>query len=253
MNNPFETYPQTFADIYRRRHKCPTIMLYMDDDLEASGEAKLNAKKKEHWVRDECASGACEYCHGWQYNEWFQEKPTDEEVREYILKQQIKCDLAKKVKRKKYNELIYGEEKNNAQLITLCINKGYIQVPKLAEEIISVIIKANYACLVDAKATIELYGKSETELLPHIHILTKKVKPDGAVSQVFRRKLQGDKYQVYRVDVKTLPYECGEDYVMGHKGGGVDEGDTSWNKMAAVIKDKEYRSIHNLKDLYDLA
>ncbi|AXQ65805.1 MAG: putative replication initiation protein [Cressdnaviricota sp.] len=243
MNNPFETYPQTFADIYRKRHKCPTIMLYIDDDLEASGEAKLNATKKEHWVNDECASGACEYCHGWQYNEWFQEKPTDEQVRELILKQQIKCDLAKKVKRTKYNELIYGEEKNNAQLITLCIDKDYKQVPKLAEEIISVIIKANYECLRDAQAAIEVFGKSETELNPHIHIVTKKVKSPGAVAQVLRRKLQKDKYQVYRVDVKDMPYQAAYDYVAGNKEGA---------KLAATQKDKEYRSTHNLKDIYEL-
>lgn len=46
MNNPFETYPNTFAEIYRKRHKCGTVMLYTDDDLEASGEPKLNAKKR---------------------------------------------------------------------------------------------------------------------------------------------------------------------------------------------------------------
>jgi hypothetical protein len=253
MSNPFETYPQTFAELYRKRHQCPTIMLYSEEDKDASGEPKLNARKQEHWVNEACAYGQCEYCHGYQYNEWFNEKPTEEEISSRILREQIKCDMAKKVKRKKYNEILNGADKNNGQLITLCIDKDYKQVPKLAEEIISVIIKAQYDCLLDSKATIELYGKSETELLPHIHILTKKLKPDGAVAQLFRRKFVKDKYQVYRVDVKTLPYESGEDYVMGHKGGGVDEGDTSWNKMAAVIKDKEYRSIHNLKDIYDIA
>nr|QNG41060.1 hypothetical protein [Pygoscelis antarcticus] len=243
MINPFETYPQTFAAILRKRHTCETVMLYCDDDIEPNGEPKLNAQKKEHWVREECAEGACEYCHGWQYNEWFQEKPTDPEVQELILKQQIKVDLAKKVKRKKYNELINGADKNNGQLITLCIDKGYQQVPKLAEEIISVIIKADYDCLLDAQATIELYGKSETELLPHVHIVTKKLKPDGAVAQLFRRKFVKDKYQVYRVDVKTLPYESAEAYVMGEKEGA---------KLAATAKDKEYRLKNNLQDIYDL-
>jgi hypothetical protein len=152
-------------------------------------------------------------------------------------------DLAKKVKRKKYNELINGADKNNGQLITLCIDKDYKQVPKLAEEIISVIIKADYDCLLDAQATIELYGKSETELLPHIHIVTKKLKPDGAVAQLFRRKFQKDKYQVYRVDVKTLPYESAEAYVMGEKEGA---------KLAATAKDKAYRQANGLQDIYDL-
>ncbi len=243
MINPFETYPQTFAAILRKKHTCETIMLYADEDREPNGEPKLNARLQEHWVREECAEGACEYCHGWQYNEWFQEKPTDPEVQELILKQQIKVDLAKKVKRKKYNELINGADKNNGQLITLCIDKGYQQVPKLAEEIISVIIKADYDCLLDAQATIELYGKSETELLPHVHIVTKKLKPDGAVAQLFRRKFVKDKYQVYRVDVKTLPYESAEAYVMGEKEGA---------KLAATAKDKEYRLKNNLQDIYDL-
>jgi len=243
MNNPFETYPQTFADIYRKRHTCETVMLYCDADLEANGEPKLNAQKKEHWVNEECAWGYCEYCHGWRYNEWFHEKPTDLEVQELILKQQIKCDLAKKVKRKKYNELINGADKNNGQLITLCIDKEYKQVPKLAEEIISVIIKADYDCLLGARASIELYGKSETELLPHIHIVTKKLKPDGAVAQLFRRKFVKDKWQVYRVDVKTLPYESAEAYVNGDKEGA---------KLAATVKDKEYRQANGLQDIYDL-
>jgi hypothetical protein len=243
MNNPFETYPQTFANIYRKRRKCPTVMLYCDEDKEPNGEPKLNAREKEHMVEEACVYGQCEYCHGWQYNEWFQEKPTEEEVAQLILKQQVKCDMAKKVKRKKYNELINGAEKNNGQLITLCINKGYIQVPKLAEDIISVIIKADYDCLLDAKATIELYGKSETELLPHLHIVTKKCKPDGAVAQVFRRKLQKEQWQVYRVDVKSLPYDAAENYVMGEK-------DDSKDK--SLKKDKEYRLKNNLQDIYYL-
>nr|QNG41050.1 hypothetical protein [Pygoscelis antarcticus] len=243
MINPFETYPQTFAAILRKKHTCETIMLYADEDREPNGEPKLNARLQEHWVEEACAYGQCEYCHGWQYNEWFQEKPTDSEVQELILKQQIKVDLAKKVKRKKYNELINGADKNNGQLITLCIDKDYKQVPKLAEEIISVIIKADYDCLLDAQATIELYGKSETELLPHIHIVTKKLKPDGAVAQLFRRKFQKDKYQVYRVDVKTLPYESAEAYVMGEKEGA---------KLAATAKDKAYRQANGLQDIYDL-
>ncbi len=252
MNNPFETYPNTFAEIYRKRHKCETVMLYTDDDLEASGEPKLNAEKKEHWVNEACAEGWCEYCHGWQFNEWFQEKPTNEDVNELIMNQQLKCDLAKKVKRKKYMEKFNGEDKNNGQLITLCIDKDYKQVPKLAEEIISVIIKTDYDCLLDAQATIELYGKSETELTPHIHIVTKKLKPDGAVAQLFRRKFIKPKWQVYRVDVKPLPYECGEDYVNGNKGEPSEAEANSWNKMDAVKKDREYRLKHNLRDIYPL-
>ena len=60
MNNPFETYPNTFAEIYRKRHKCETVMLYKDEDLEANGEARLNAKKHEHWGNGACSEGWCE-------------------------------------------------------------------------------------------------------------------------------------------------------------------------------------------------
>lgn len=147
------------------------------------------------------------------------------------------------MKRKKYMEYFNGAEKNNGQLITLCIDKEYKQVPKLAEEIISVIKLTDYDCLLDAAATIELYGKSETELNPHIHIATKKLKPDGAVAQLFRRKFIKAKWQVYRVDVKGLPWDSAIDYV-----GGIKEG----AKLAATEKDKEYRLKHNLQDIYDL-
>ncbi len=243
MSNPFETYPNTFAEIYRKRHKCETVMLYTDDDLEASGEAKLNAEKKEHWVNEECAAGYCEYCHGWRYNEWFQEKPTNEEVNDMIMKQQLKCDMAKKVKRKKYMELRNGADINNGQLITLCIDKDYKQVPKLVGDIISVIIKTDYDCLLDAAATIELYGTNKL-WNPHIHIATKKLKPNCAVAQLFRRKFVKDKYQVYRVDVKDLPMSAAMAYVGGHK--------DSPEKNEASEMDREYRNENSLEPIYDL-
>lgn len=243
MNNPFETYPNTFAEIYRKRHKCETVMLYTDDDLEASGEAKLNAEKKEHWVNEACAEGWCEYCHGWQYNEWFQEKPTNEDVNELIMNQQLKCDLAKKVKRKKYMEKFNGEDKNNGQLITLCIDKDYKQVPKLAEEIISVIKETQYKDIIDGYAVIEVTG-DDMEWNPHIHCVTKKVGKAGALAQVLRRKFINEKYQIYRVHIEPVKYERGLTYM---------EGDKIDDKLPQVEADKKYRNDNKLKRLYNLS
>ena len=159
------------------------------------------------------------------------------------MKQRLKCEMAKKVKRKKYMELYNGTDKNNGQLITLCIDKEYKQVPKLCGDIISVIIKAEYDCLLDAQATIELYGTNKV-WNPHIHIATKKLKPNGAVAQLFRRKLVKDKYQVYRVDVKDLPYDSACAYVGGFK--------DSPEKNEASEMDREYRNEHSLEHIYEL-
>lgn len=214
--NPFETYAQTFADILRKRHICPTIWKYDPEDIRSDGEAELNAKKYEYWVNDACAEGHCEYCYGARYNEWFEEKPTEDEIGLHLVKHQIKCDMAKKVKRKTYNELLVKNSGETAQLITLCIDKEYKQIPKVAELILGVISQTNYSFLVDAVGTIEVYGE-DSNWNPHIHIITRKVKRCGQVAQVLRRKFQTPKYQVYRIDVKELPYNSGLEYVMGEK------------------------------------
>lgn len=239
--NPFETYPETIQKIYREKHKCPTIWKYDEKYINGSCEANVDTKKCEYWENEECALGYCEYCNGWRWNEYFQEKPTDEEINDLILKQLIKCEMAKKEKRKKRNEIIYGSNKNNGQLITLCIDKEYIQVPKLATEIISVIRSTDYQCISDSKAVIELYGENGWN--PHIHIVTKKLKQNGQLAQLFRRKFVKQKYQCYRVDVKDMPYESALAYVMGEK-----ESD----KIEMLEKDMEYRKKNNLQDVYDI-
>lgn len=239
--NPFETYPEMIKEIYRKKHVCPSIWKYDEKYLNGTSEALPSTKQDEHWVNDECAAGYCEYCNGWRWNEWFQEKPTDEEINDLILKQIIKVEMAKKLKRKKKNEIIYGTNTNNGQLITLCIDKDYAQVPKLATEIISVIRSSDYQCIDGCKAVIELYGENGWN--PHIHLATKKLKQNGQVAQLFRRKFVKNKYQCYRVDVKELPYESALAYVMGEK-----END----KIEMLEKDMKYRKENKLLSIYDI-
>ncbi len=239
-NNPFETYPETFRSILRKRFVCPTLWKYDDKDIRADGEAEIHARKYEYWVNDECAAGACLFCLGRQHNEWFQEKPSDTEIDDWILKNQIKCELAKKAKRKRYNEILMGNEKNNGQLITLSLDQKYQQIPKLFADIIAEIRKADYEFLLGAFATLEVYGK-DGNYNPHCHIITKKIKNPGVVTQAFRRKFIKDKWQCYRVHIRELPYEAGDIYCQGIK-------ETS--KQDAVAKDEKYRQDNNILSYY---
>lgn len=241
-HNPYENYPEMLKTILSKRHICPTIWKYEDSDKHPNGEIKAEAKKSEYWVNEACAHGYCEYCYGHRFNEWFLEKPTAQQIEEWILCQRIKSDLAEKVKRQEYRKMLHRQNPDaEGQLITLAIDKDYEQVPKLFLEIISVIRLANYDCLIDSIATLEI--NTENGKRPHIHILTRKVKKPSYVAQMFRRKFIKDKYQVYRVDVTSLPYKAGLDYIHGEK--------TS-KKQEYVQKDAEYKEKNNLLSHYDI-
>jgi hypothetical protein len=125
----------------------------------------------------------------------------------------------------------------------LCIDKDYKQIPKLYGDIVSQIKQANYGFMSEAKAVLEVH--TEQGIRPHIHVLTKKIKKAGYVSQILRRKFQNDKYQIYRIDVKPLPYEAGEEYIKGNKG----ELFTGEHKAACVQKDRDYRMENKIENL----
>ena len=101
-DNPYEKYPEIFRSILKKKHSCPTYWDYDDEDKLPCGEIKHDAKLNEYWVNEECANGCCEYCYGHRYSEWFAEKPTEDDISDFILKERIKCDMAEKVKRKVY-------------------------------------------------------------------------------------------------------------------------------------------------------
>lgn len=244
--NVYDKHRDIITKLLRTRYICPTYFDYADEDREPDGEPKFGAKKKEYYRNEDCPHW-CEYCMGWRYNEFFYNdgnKPSEDEINEYILKEHIKCDLAEKEKRKKYNEILNNGdgEQHDGQLITLCIDKDYKQVPKLALEIISVIRNTNYSFIEDGYACVEVHG-SDGAFNPHIHIVTKKVKRNGVVAQNLRRKFQVPKYQIYRVDVKELPYNIAWDYVGGTK---------TDVKLAQSIKDIEWRKENGIESLYEL-
>lgn len=227
--NPFENFPDLFFDVFAKQHICPTVEVW-DEKL------KQNV---EYYTDELCINGCCEYCYGHRYNEWFAEKPTKEEVKELVLKQQLKCDLAQKHQKEKLRNAKLDVQ-DQAQIITLCINKEYKQIPDLFRDIIDKIRAADYVFLYDCYAVCEVYGKDDN-WNPHIHIVTKKVKRNGQIAQVLRRKFQNDKFQVYRVDVKPLPYKVGVDYLNAGKIAA---------KLEATEKDKEYREANNLDNIY---
>lgn len=229
--NPFENYPELFEDVFMKKHECPTVTLWNEEE-------KTN---HEYYTDELCINGCCEYCYGHRYNEWFAEKPTLEEVREYILRQKLKCDLAEKQKKNNEKKAML-KIKDEDQLITICINQDYKQIPDLFRDIIAVIRDAKYSFLMDANAVCEVTGKNG-KFNPHIHIHTRKIKRDGQVAQVLRRKLVNEKYQVYNIDVKSLPRKEAMDYVEGYKTG---------DKLEATAKDKEYREANNLDHIYEI-
>lgn len=229
--NPFENHPELFEQVFKAKHKCPTVEIYNKD-------TNCNI---EYLTDELCVNGCCEYCCGNRYNEWFATKPSDEAVRSLVLKMRIKSDMATKHNKKAYNKLLAtaGDE---GQLVTLCIDKKYQKIPDLFLEIKSRIQEANYSCLCDAYIVLEVYGK-DNNFNPHIHIITRKIKANSAVAQLLRRKFQNDKYQIYRVDVAARPYTCIDQYI---------QGDKQANKLGATAKDKEYREANNLMHVYKL-
>ena len=103
--------------------------------------------------------------------------------------------------------------------------------------------KSNYGFMSEAKAVLEIH--TEQGIRPHVHIITRKIKKPGYVSQILRRKFQNDKYQIYRIDVKPLPYEAGADYIKGDKGGE----ETDVVKTALVQKDRDYRMENKIENI----
>jgi hypothetical protein len=242
-DNPFLKHQDLLVKLLKEKHHCPTVWQYDPKDIRPDGEAELNAVKQEYWVNEECGGGYCEYCYGHRYNEYFEEKPTMEDVIALLRKKQLKTDRAQLIRDKEYKKELYGYDENNGQLITLCIDKDYKQIPKLYGDIVSQIKQSNYGFLSKAQAVLEIH--TEHGIRPHIHLLTEKIKKAGYVSQILRRKFQNDKYQIYRIDVKQLPYEAGADYIRGDKGGE----ETDVVKTALVQKDREYRMRNKIENL----
>ena len=203
-DNPFLKHQDLLVKLFKEKHHCPTTWQYDPKDIRPDGEAELNAVKQEYWVNEECGGGYCEYCYGARYNEYFEEKPTMEQLIALLREKQLKTDRAQLIRDKEYKKELYGHDECDGQLITLCIDKDYKQIPKLYGDIVSQIKQANYGFMSEAKAVLEVH--TEQGIRPHIHIITKKIKKAGYVSQILRRKFQNDKYQIYRIDVKPLPY-----------------------------------------------
>ena len=232
--NPYSQNPSLFFDLFKRRHICPTYWSYAKE---------TDGFQTEFMLEENCINGCCSYCYGHDYNEMFAEKPNDEQVYKKIEECRIKCDKSMEEQRKAYNLKKFGEDENDGYLITLSIDKAYLQVPKLAEEIISVIKETQYKDIIDGYAVIEVTGE-DMEWNPHIHCVTKKVGKAGALAQVLRRKFINEKYQIYRVHIEPVKYERALTYM---------EGDKIDDKLAQVEADKKYRNDNKLKRIYNLS
>jgi hypothetical protein len=127
----------------------------------------------------------------------------------------------------------------------MSIDKAYLQVPKLVEDIMAELKQTQYKDITDGLASIELWsGGNDESWNPHIHILTRKSCEPGALAQTLRRKFIKDKWQIYRINVVNTNYDNTIDYIDGVKEGA---------KLPYVEKDIKYRNENNLQHRYELS
>ena len=107
----------------------------------------------------------CCKCDG-RFNQFFENKPTDEEIREFCRALYIKGERAKQHAEKRRRALM-AETTDDAQFITITIDQAYEQYIKAMYEIIDRIRKSNYKWMgEDAIASFEFYGKEKQRLKP---------------------------------------------------------------------------------------
>jgi len=167
---------------------------------------------------------------------------TDEEIKETAMKF-MKCDVDE-LEGRKHAVNVYLKEHSpehvKSQMITISVDQKLTPTEAIEVQftIIEKIKLANYKCLANVSHTFEYYTKEGFN--PHIHIVTDKIKSDGQVAQLIRRKLK-DMPAAYRIFVNTLNYQAHTDYMHGDK---TDE------KMDYVEKDEIFREIHHIENIY---
>jgi len=125
------------------------------------------------------------------------------------------------------------------QLITISIDKHLSENDAVIKQydIIQRIKDANYKDLQSVRYTFEYFSK--TGFNPHIHIVCDKIKSNGQIAQLIRRKLKKVP-EVYNIDVLALDFESADNYIRGLK---------KDDKMDDVDKDIEFRKDRNIDDI----
>lgn len=234
--NPYDQNPSLFFDLFKKRHICPTYWSYAKE---------TDKMKTEFMLEEDCINGCCSYCYGHDYNEMFAEKPTDEQVYKKIEECKVRCDVAARQRASARKAKLYEGDKHDGLFVTMSIDKAYLQIPKLCEDIMAELKQTQYKDITDGLASLELWsGGNDESWNPHIHILTRKSCEPGALAQTLRRKFVKDKWQIYRINVVNTNYNNTIDYIDGVKEGA---------KLPYVEKDIKYRNENNLAHRYELS
>jgi len=143
---------------------------------------------------------------------------TDQEIEETAMKF-MKCDVDE-IEGRKHAVNVYLKEHSpehvKTQMITISVDQNLppAEAVALQFKVMEKIKTANYKCLANVSYKFEYYTKEGFN--PHIHIVTDKIKSDGQVAQLIRRKLK-DLPGAYRIFVNTLNYQAHADYLNGCK------------------------------------
>ena len=214
-------------EILKRRHSCNEKYLWGN---------------RSTYIKPECLQGCC--CEG-KYNEYFEKKPSEDEIHAWLSAFSIKGEQARRhadiVREAKINE-----GSSNAQLITINIDQNSKQPEKYLYAILDKLRqgKKKKWLSADALASFEFYGADEN-WNPHFHCVITKTVSAGTVAQSLNRifyetktKERIKEFGLYKpCNVIDLPKEAGLNYI---------NGDKALAKMGAVDKDHQYREERNI-------
>lgn len=188
----------------------------------------------------------CKY--GNRYSCIFRNKPTPDEIEEYITMLDIKFELAQEETRIRKAKL-FAKHNDHGQLISIMLDKDYKQIPELMGDILNELKCYKDITENDAVASVEIEG--ENGYNPHIHVAVRKVKAPSALAQPLYLKFVADKngkrrekWQCYRISVDDMPYGAASKYVYGEK--------TSDEKKEKCKIDQKWRIENSMKSVYHI-
>ncbi|AXF52710.1 MAG: putative replicase [Cressdnaviricota sp.] len=230
-------YP--WDDAVRTAHICQHTTI----DL-GSGKIPVNAKAYKLSCCNRCV------CEG-MYNEFFVEKPTNEEVQKFCQDLYIKGERAKQYAEDR-RKALFNSLQESAQIITINFDKG--TSPEIIQDVLQEIANVNYNWLAsDAIACIEFFSSQSPDKPenPHVHIATKRQndkngKPIKAtnIAQQIRRKYKNLQC-VYGVNGQERTWNIAKSYVDGSCASKSD-GNPPGDKWVYTEQDIKHRLMHDI-------
>lgn len=193
-------------------------------------------------------------CDG-HYNEFFVNKPTNEEVNSFCEALYIKGEKAKAIAQARRDKLT-ANNTDNYYNVTISIRNDYKQAVKAQYAILDklrTVNNKNFSGKV-GQVVFEYYtGEDGENWNPHIHCVVPKIpgSKKGLVAQglnrIFYQTKDGKPIHKYGVGVTVDVRDCERAIILDYVNGNKQE-----KKMAGVDKDIEYRTKNNIPHLFDL-